>query len=172
MPAVLINSCPPLNKELCIYCRNPHSSSPHLQNNDAVTWKWGFVEGPPGGEPKALQEVYTNQIMIIDKDSEAPFAQTLRDSPICTHVSGQFLEALLLTLKDGICDGRQIQVGWHKTPKYTTIALQCLRCRFLCAAEIYLGRAGGTVFNQAHAYKVQCLLAYFLGITPPGYSGV
>ena len=176
------------DRDPCFQCRlkdRQETLVPRRERQDGgpVRYKWGFLiandeayssEGHRSHPANLLlQDIYTDQINIVTKDTWDNVCNALVGSPLLTHIDGAFKVELLKALGDGVHDGSRIQVGWHRSKKYATLAVQCIRCRFLCAAECYFGHAFGSSFwGREHERRVQEMFAEYLGLTTPRASGV
>ena len=133
-------------------------------NSSAVKWKWGEAQS-------IVQEVYAGQIRIMDIDSIEVMQQAMCNSPVFAVCQGEFRERIFQEMREGV-ETSSLLCGWHKSPAYITIILQCPHCRWMAGAEIYTRAHANTGVVQTDYYNVQQVLASMLGVEIGPNQGV
>ena len=95
----------------------------------------------------------------------------MRDSQLFAVCQGEFMERFVQEMRAGV-ETKCLVCGWHKTPAFITIILQCPNCRWMAGAEIYTRAHANTGVVQADYYNVQQVLASMLGVEIGPNQGV
>jgi len=133
-------------------------------NSSAIKWKWGEVQS-------SLEEVYQGQIRIMDIASIEVMQQAMCDSRVFAVCQGNARDRLFQEMRKGV-ETSSLVCGWHKSPAYITIILQCPHCRWMAGAEIYTRAHANTGVTQADYYNVQQVLSSMLGVEIGPNQGV
>ena len=157
----------PQQRVPCIRCRDPTSEDLHKTpgiDSWAVVWKWG-------GAADYMQQCFANSVRIMDDTSDASsvdvILQAMRDSQLFATCPGEFMSRMFLEMKAGVTAGRLV-CGWHKTPAFITVVLQCPVCKWTAGAEIYTKEQANTGVTRQDYHKVQQVLAAMLGVVEIG----
>ena len=132
-------------------------------NSYAVKWKWGVYA--------RIQEIYASQIMMMNVDNKDQLIQSMQDSPVYTVAQGEFMQQLFLEIGEGVTEG-SLECGWHRTPAYITILLQCTACHWTAGAEIYTRSQANIGVTQEDYRTLHCLLTAMVGINVGPNQGV